>query len=469
MSLTYKLFISVLISVIISFILFASVVIKIEKDKVNEVFYSKIEHNKEIYSTSISTLLYTLNEDVIKSIINSIYKDNEIMKLELIDNSNFINIKIDSNNYKNENLVKSVISLKYNDEDLGKLIIYYSKYLIIEHLEKYKLIIFSFALLLTLLLSLIVYFFINKVSSSLKLLTNASIKISQGDLSQELTIDRKDEIGMLSEQFEFMRKALIQRRDINKKQLIEIKEKDSILIQQTKMAAMGEMLENISHQWRQPLSVISTAATGAKLQKEMDTLSDSQLIFILTSINNSAQYLSQTIEDFSAFFDPRNNKEKSFLISDTIKKTLSIVNLQFTSKNINIIENIEDCTILAIENELIQVFVNILNNARDALLKFVDKQRFIFIDTYIKNNYLYIDIKDNAKGIDEKIIDKIFEPYFTTKHQSQGTGVGLYMCDNIVRTHLKGNIIVKNESFKYKDILYTGTKFTISIRIKKEI
>ena len=94
MSLTYKLFLSVLISVVISFALFATIVIKIEKEKVTNVFYSKIEHNKEIYHTSISTLLYTLNEEVIKSIVNSIYKDDEIIKLELLDNSNLINIKI---------------------------------------------------------------------------------------------------------------------------------------------------------------------------------------------------------------------------------------------------------------------------------------------------------------------------------------------------------------------------------------
>ena len=467
MNLTYKLFLSVFISVVIFFGLFVTVVIKIEKDKVNEIFYSKIEHNKEIYSASISTLLYTLNEDVIKSMITSIYKDKEIAKLELIDNSKLIKIKIDNKTYKNENLVKSLISLKYNDEDLGKLIIYYSKDLIFEHLKNYQFIIFSFALLLTLILILILYFFINKVSSSLKLLTKASVKIANGDLSQEIKIDeRKDEIGILSEQFNLMRKALIRRRKINKRQLVELKEKDLILIQQTKMAAMGEMLENIAHQWRQPLSVISTAATGAKLQKEMDTLSDTELTSILTSINNSAQYLSSTIEYFRGFFDPRNNKERKLLISSIIEKALSLINTQFEDKNIQIITNIEDCNIVSIENELIQVFVNILNNSRDALLKIESKEKLVFIDTKVKKNSLIIEIKDNAQGIDERIIDKIFELYFTTKHQSQGTGVGLYMCENIIRNHLKGSITVKNVSFKYKDIPYTGTNFTIKISLK---
>ena len=283
------------------------------------------------------------------------------------------------------------------------------------------------------------------------------------DATKEVKIDRNDEIGILSEQFELMRKSLIKRNDTNTKQLTQIKEKDSILIQQTKMAAMGEMLENIAHQWRQPLSVISTAATGAKIQKEMNTLSDEQLNYILTNINESAQYLSRTIEDFRGFFDPRNSKEKTLSISETIEKALSLVYPQFVSKDINIIKNINDISILSIENELIQVFVNILNNSRDALLKSGNQEKFIFINTNIVDDYLVIEIKDNAKGIDEKIIDKIFEPYFTTKHQSQGTGVGLYMCENIIRNHLNGNIFVKNDSYTYQNISYTGAKFTIKI------
>ena len=243
----------------------------------------------------------------------------------------------------------------------------------------------------------------------------------------------------------------------------ELKEKDLILIQQTKMAAMGEMLENIAHQWRQPLSSISTASTGVKLLKELDVLKDEDLNKNMDSINESAQYLSQTIEDFRGFFDPRNSKLKQFNISHAINKTLKLVNSQFESKDIKIIKNIEDISIITIENELIQVFVNILNNSRDALQKLENKEKFVFIDTYKKDNKLIIEIKDNAKGIKEEIINKIFDPYFTTKHQSQGTGVGLYMSENIIRTHLKGSISVRNETFIYNQKSYKGAKFTINI------
>ena len=113
--------------------------------------------------------------------------------------------------------------------------------------------------------------------------------------------------------------------------------------------------------------------------------------------------------------------------------------------------------------QLIQVLLNILNNAKDALLKLKDKKRLLFINAYTKDNFVIIEIKDNAEGIKEEIIGRIFEPYFTTKHQSQGTGMGLYMSQNIVKNYLNGTLDVYNEDYKYKGLAYTGAKFIIII------
>ena len=241
---------------------------------------------------------------------------------------------------------------------------------------------------------------------------------------------------------------------------------EHLLIQQSKMAAMGEMLANIAHQWRQPLSTISTSATGAKLQKEMDCLSDSQLYDTFTTINNSAQYLSKTIDDFRDFFNPTNNKMSEFKISELFDKTLNIISSQFNAKDIEIIKNIDELTLLSIENELIQVLINILNNAKDALEKVESKRRLIFINVYKNNDEINIEIKDNANGIATDIIDRIFEPYFTTKHKSQGTGIGLYMSEEIVKNHLNGMLTVSNESYIYENINYVGAKFTIKFTTK---
>ncbi len=251
----------------------------------------------------------------------------------------------------------------------------------------------------------------------------------------------------------------------NKRLEIEKQEQEELLYQQSKLAAMGEMIGNIAHQWRQPLSAISTSATGAKLQKEMNMLSDENFNHTMDTINDSAQYLSQTIEDFRSFFDVRNNEKREFSISGTINKTLNLVSSQFTAKEIEIIQNIEDISIMSLENELIQVLVNILNNSRDALIKTENQKRFIFINTFRQDNKLIIEIKDNANGISRNIIDRIFEPYFTTKHQSLGTGIGLYISRNILINHLEGSIQVKNETYTYEGVEYKGAKFIITIDI----
>jgi two-component system, NtrC family, sensor kinase len=254
-------------------------------------------------------------------------------------------------------------------------------------------------------------------------------------------------------------------QDISENKILEIEKqkKEELLYQQSKLAAMGEMIGNIAHQWRQPLSVISTASTGAKLQKEMNCLSDEEFYSVLTSINTSAQYLSSTIDDFRNFFNPSNNKVNEFNIAETFRKTLNLLKAQFVAKDIEIIQNIEECQILSIENELIQVLINILNNARDALILKENKKRLIFINAYLKENVLCIEIKDNAGGIEEDIIDRIFEPYFTTKHKSQGTGIGLFMSKEIIENHLEGKLFVSNEEFIFESIDYLGAKFSIEI------
>ena len=245
----------------------------------------------------------------------------------------------------------------------------------------------------------------------------------------------------------------------------ELKEKERILLQQSKMAAMGEMLENIAHQWRQPLSTISTASTGMIVQKELDALSDHQLITYLNTINNSAQYLSSTIDDFRNFFKPSEHKVSTFKIDETLNKTVQLLDASFSAKEIEVVKDIKEIELLSIENELIQVLINILNNAKDALLKVENHKRLIFINVYQKGNIMFIEIKDNAEGVPENLIDKIFEPYFTTKHKAQGTGIGLYMSSKIVDNHLKGSLQVSNDKYSYEGSDYVGAKFTIKIPV----
>ncbi|WP_428025426.1 sensor histidine kinase, partial [Arcobacter sp.] len=232
-----------------------------------------------------------------------------------------------------------------------------------------------------------------------------------------------------------------------------------------KMAAMGEMIGNIAHQWRQPLSVISTASTGIKLKKEMGTLGEEELLSTMDNINESTQYLSQTIDDFRNFFNPNEQNLSMVNIKDIFDKTFNLLSPQYASKGITIIKSIDDITFMTSNNGLIQVLINILNNSRDVLLEKKEEKKYIFINAFKKRNNLLIEIYDNGNGRDETIINRIFEPYFTTKHKSQGTGIGLYMSQEIVEKQLNGEILVENYKYNYEGKNYKGAKFTIKISL----
>lgn len=242
-----------------------------------------------------------------------------------------------------------------------------------------------------------------------------------------------------------------------------LKEHEQLLIQQSKLASMGEMIANIAHQWRQPLSIISTSATGIKIQKEMGILDDASEIKSLDCINENAQYLSNTIEDFRDFF--KKSKIKSFINLDKLlEKTLKLILTRLKNKEITIVKNNLDIEFETYEREMIQVFINIINNSIDALEN-KDYDKFIFFETQKFEDKIIIKIKDNAGGIEENILDRIFEPYFTTKESKQGTGIGLYMCNEIIVKHLHGKILVSNESFEYKNRKYIGSLFVIELPI----
>ena len=247
----------------------------------------------------------------------------------------------------------------------------------------------------------------------------------------------------------------------------ELDNKQAILYQQSKMAAMGEMIGNIAHQWRQPLSIITTATSGMVLQKQMGVLTDEFFFEASDRINHSAQYLSETIDDFRNFFIPNKEKSKVNLL-EVFKKTLDLISAQFNSKEIKIIKNIETIEFESYENELIQALINILNNSRDELIK-KDGERFIFVDAFEKDNFINIIIKDNAGGVIKENLNKIFEPYFTTKYKSQGTGIGLYMTEEIITKHLNGTICVENVEFTYNEKEYFGAEFTIRIDLNTNL
>jgi PAS domain S-box-containing protein len=255
-------------------------------------------------------------------------------------------------------------------------------------------------------------------------------------------------------------RLLVSTRDITKLKLVE---------SQAKLASMGEMIGNIAHQWRQPLSVITTSASAMDLKADFDDLSKDEIKDFTNNILKQSNYLSKTIDDFKNFIK-EDKQKKQIDTMELIDKTLSIVNPSIVSNNIKlIVKNIkQNTTIQGYENELIQALINILNNAKDAVNANIiesDEDKLIFIDTLVEDNRFTLKIRDNGGGISENVLDRIFEPYFTTKHQNIGTGIGLSMTYKIIAEHHKGNIIASNEEYEYEGKLYTGASFRITLNI----
>jgi signal transduction histidine kinase len=232
------------------------------------------------------------------------------------------------------------------------------------------------------------------------------------------------------------------------------REKDMQLFETAKMASMGEMIGNIAHQWRQPLNAITATTADLELHSILGTLNDKAITDITDTINQRVQYLSNTINTFRNFIKEKKEK-KDIIIQDRIKTVINIVGTSLKDNYIELIEDIDytqSTKINTIVGELDQVIINILNNAKDVLKDKKPQNPWIKLSLIIQDEHIITTIEDNGGGIPVDIIDKIFDPYFTTKHKSQGTGLGLHMSQKIIHDSLTGTLTVINTS---KGALFT--------------
>lgn len=244
---------------------------------------------------------------------------------------------------------------------------------------------------------------------------------------------------------------IIQRKRSNS----QLKKVNDLLLAQSRHAAMGEMVSMIAHQWRQPISIISMCANNLLLDMELDSIETKELDKQLNDILKQTEHLSSTINDFRNFFKP--NKIKECLNVQTIlESALKLMEKSFTNSDISISLQCKSPTsILLHERELLQVFLNILKNAKEALDSSKTPNGFIRINLYETPTDIITQIYDNAGGIPEAYLKKIFEPYFSTKEEKDGTGLGLYMSKTIVEKHLLGNL----EAFNHEG----GALFCITL------
>ena len=235
-----------------------------------------------------------------------------------------------------------------------------------------------------------------------------------------------------------------------------------VLQEQSKLASLGEMIGNIAHQWRQPLSFISTIASSLKVKSEYDMLTKEDINEVSASIVKQTEYLSNTIDNFRDFIKG-DKLYTNISIKDVLENSLTLVSASLNNNFVNLILELDDdLTIFGNKNELTEAFLNIISNSKDVLKSIEEKDRFIFIKTKkIDENKLELKFLDSGGGIDESIISKVLEPYFTTKHKSQGTGLGLAIVDKIVRERHKASIEIYNEEFIYNGKKYKGLSFKI--------
>ena len=294
-------------------------------------------------------------------------------------------------------------------------------------------------------------------------------KFANNELDYRIKVTSKDEIGQLENSFNEMatkiEKLIIEEKKLNsnleQKVILETskqKEQEQLLIQQTRLAAMGEMIGNIAHQWRQPLNALGLVLQNLKFSYDIGELNENMMSKSINKATMLTNSMSKTIDDFRNFFKPNKAKEE-FSINENVFKAIELVESTFEHHHIKLEKHfsLEEPKFYGFPNEFSQVILNILTNAKDAIFENKIENPLVIVQTKIEDSNILISIKDNGKGISEEIINKIFEPYFTTKDESKGTGIGLYMSKLIIENNMGGKIEVKNDD--------EGAIFTIKLPI----
>ena len=365
--------------------------------------------------------------------------------------------------YNNDKLV-GVIALLQIEKTISDYVL---------ELLKSLIIVFIVTLLIVIPFTIIL---IRNITTPIINLQRGIKELSSGNLGKQLEIHSKDEIGQLTISFNNMSKELAKtdkikilntqlkktsqqltiakdeletlNNSLEKKIELEIEKnikQQVVLMHQNKLRQMGEMIENIAHQWRQPLAQINSAVLITDATLNMHNFQDPKVMEKLLEIESLTSYMSKTINDFQDFLNPAKIKDV-FFIHEAIEKSLFIMKGSLDSYHIEISTNMDKSLKCKLQkNALQQVLVVLLNNAKDALMtqKIVNPK--IFINVYKRNSHYIIEVIDNAKGIDINIIEKIFDPYFTTKRKTQGTGIGLYMATMIINKECNGQLTVTNK------------------------
>ncbi|QOP44696.1 HAMP domain-containing histidine kinase [Sulfurimonas sediminis] len=256
---------------------------------------------------------------------------------------------------------------------------------------------------------------------------------------QKLEESKKDVEKKVKERTEELNKLNETLEELVKEKTNENIRQLETLQQQSKLASMGEMIGAIAHQWRQPLNEISIAVQNLKYDYEDGLITKEYLDDFIKSTKKVIQFMSDTIDDFRNFYRVDKTQER-FSVKEAIQRVLSIQKAQLQNNNIKVTLLGEDFEVVGYKNELQQVILNLINNAKDVLLERNISDAKI---TIVLKNHTVI-VRDNGGGITPEVIDRVFEPYFTTKEQGKGTGMGLYMSKMMIEENMNAKLSVKN-------------------------
>jgi signal transduction histidine kinase len=281
------------------------------------------------------------------------------------------------------------------------------------------------------------------------------------DITQlkQIQLDLEQSLETLKEQREQLESFNTELENRVKEEMQKQQTQEKMMLHQSRQAAMGELLESIAHQWRQPLNIIGLATVNLETLHAVGNLNDEEFTDKMQIIASNIAYMSDTIDDFRKFLSP-NRKSSSFDPNLSLKDVLKILDGQLrTSRTEVTLRLCEDVKLFGVENEFEQVLIILLNNAIDAIKLQRQKKKItqghITISTKVEKNSTKIEVSDNGGGINPNILSTIFDPYFTTKADAYGTGIGLYIAKNIVESRMRGKISVAN--------ITSGTCFCLEI------
>jgi signal transduction histidine kinase len=418
----------------------------LEDEKINSIAKTLTP----IISINISLGLEDNLKDIIK---DGMQIHSEIVGVEILDNNEKI-IFTNLNNEKMDSNIK-IYNIELKDTifktSIGKMKVYYTFSNIYEKLLN-QFSTFLFWMLFFFLISVLVSTLL--IRYNLKSLKSLKNKMFDYSLNKNIVfeeVNSKNEIAVINNSAAKMIKKI--EEEVEKRILFE-KE----IMQKNRLASMGEMLDNIAHQWRQPLMKINGILLNTDRAIELKKYDENYLQNQLNEISNTVFFMSNTIDTFREFLNPNRAKNR-FEILNSIKKAIKLLDTSLSDVEISF--NALEHEIEAFESEFIQVIIAILSNTIDIFEEREIEKKVLNINIYEKEFNVYIEIEDNAKGIDKDIIEQIFDPYFTTKYKLGGTGMGLYIAKTIMINSFNGDISVINTNIGAKFIITTpkGQKY----------